>query len=137
MDKQAKIYQLLPHLGPSGTERIPSRGSESLGAHIEGPFLSPTKAGIHAPAVLQKADKGFSSLEACYGASNLSNAALITAAPEQIGMGTIPEITTRGIVYSIGHTEATFEEASEAVEKGATMITHLFNAMRPLHHRNP
>lgn len=87
--------------------------------------------------MLQKAESGFSDLEACYGADNLKNAALITAAPEQIGIDTIPKITKRGIVYSIGHTEATFEEASEAVAKGATMITHLFNAMRPLHHRNP
>lgn len=49
----------------------------------------------------------------------------------------IPEITSRGIVYSIGHTEASYEEASLAVASGASMITHLFNAMRPLHHRNP
>lgn len=112
-------------------------GSESLGAHIEGPFLSPTKAGIHAPAVLQKAESGFSDLIKCYREENLKNAALITAAPEQIGLSTISEITKRGVIYSIGHTEATFEEASSAVSQGATMITHLFNAMRPLHHRNP
>jgi len=63
---------------------------------------------------------------------------MITAAPE-IGAMTslIPEITGRGIVFSIGHSEATYEEASAAVAAGATMITHLFNAMRPLHHRNP
>jgi N-acetylglucosamine-6-phosphate deacetylase len=63
---------------------------------------------------------------------------MITAAPERGLMTlTIPEITSRGIIYSIGHTEATYEEASAAVAVGATMITHLFNAMRPLHHRNP
>ncbi len=63
---------------------------------------------------------------------------MITAAPEVAAMTqTIPEITSRGILYSIGHTEATYEEASAAVAAGATMITHLFNAMRPLHHRNP
>jgi len=63
---------------------------------------------------------------------------MITAAPEEGTMtATIPSITSRGIVYSIGHTEATYEEASLAVASGATMITHLFNAMRPLHHRNP
>jgi N-acetylglucosamine-6-phosphate deacetylase len=63
---------------------------------------------------------------------------LITAAPEvgQI-MSAIPELISRDIIYSIGHSEATYEEASEAIRKGATMITHLFNAMRPLHHRNP
>lgn len=49
----------------------------------------------------------------------------------------IPELRSRDIIYSIGHSEATYEDASEAVANGATMITHLFNAMRPLHHRNP
>lgn len=49
----------------------------------------------------------------------------------------IPEITSRDIIFSIGHTEASYEDASAAVASGATMITHLFNAMRPLHHRNP
>lgn len=49
----------------------------------------------------------------------------------------IPELRSRGVIYSIGHSEATYEEASAAVAQGASMITHLFNAMRPLHHRNP
>ena len=52
-------------------------------------------------------------------------------------MALIPEITAHNIIYSIGHTEATYEQASTAVKHGATMITHLFNAMQPLHHRNP
>jgi N-acetylglucosamine-6-phosphate deacetylase len=98
-----------------------------------------------------KTATSFSDLEDCYGATNI-NATLdpedgtlkcplikmITAAPESGNMTSlIPSITERGIVYSIGHTEATYEEASAAVAAGATMITHLFNAMRPLHHRNP
>ena len=63
---------------------------------------------------------------------------MITAAPELGSMtALIPELTARGIIFSIGHSEATYEEASAAVSAGATMITHLFNAMRPLHHRNP
>jgi len=63
---------------------------------------------------------------------------MITAAPELGAMTKlIPELRNRGILYSIGHSEATYEEASAAVGAGATMITHLFNAMRPLHHRNP
>jgi N-acetylglucosamine-6-phosphate deacetylase len=63
---------------------------------------------------------------------------MITAAPELGAMTSlIPDLTARGIIVSIGHSEATYEEASAAVSAGATMITHLFNAMRPLHHRNP
>lgn len=85
-------------------------------------------------------------LENIYGAENITPGAaegplpvkMLTAAPE-VGEMTklIPELTSRGIIYSIGHSEATYEEASAAVGQGATMITHLFNAMRPLHHRNP
>lgn len=85
-------------------------------------------------------------LEDCYGLENINPAAaggtipikMITAAPE-VGqmLNIIPELRSRDITYSIGHSEATYEEASDAVAAGATMITHLFNAMRPLHHRNP
>jgi N-acetylglucosamine-6-phosphate deacetylase len=143
-------HQALPYLGPSGGLRLSEDGAESLGAHCEGPFLSPTKNGIHPVEVLTPAVNGFSDLEDMYGASNINptlspsgtllpaKIKKITAAPEVAAMTrTIPEITARGIVYSIGHTEATYEEASLAVASGATMITHLFNAMRPLHHRNP
>jgi N-acetylglucosamine-6-phosphate deacetylase len=49
----------------------------------------------------------------------------------------IPEFTERGIIYSIGHSDATFEQAQGAVAAGATMVTHMFNAMRPFGHRDP
>lgn len=95
--------------------------------------------------------RSFSDLEDCYGSSNLNQTLdpvtnhilpplikKITAAPELGAMTQlIPEIRSRGIVYSIGHTEASYEEASLAIRSGGSMITHLFNAMRPLHHRNP
>ncbi|KAI5861362.1 carbohydrate esterase family 9 protein [Durotheca rogersii] len=144
--QKSELYQrVLPHLAPSGHVQVAEDGAESLGAHCEGPFLSSTKNGIHSVDVLQKAES-FEDLVACYGAENFDSGdefspmpiKMITAAPE-IGNMTkiIPEITSRGIIYSIGHSEATYEEASAAVRAGATMITHLFNAMRPLHHRNP
>ncbi|OBT64278.1 hypothetical protein VE03_06822 [Pseudogymnoascus sp. 23342-1-I1] len=135
--KSEVYHKLLPHLGPSGGARDSTDGSESLGAHIEGPFLSPTKNGIHNTEVLISAPNGFSDLVACYGSDNLNNAKMLTAAPEEGIQQAIPDIISRGIVYSIGHSEATYEQASAAVAAGATMITHLFNAMRPLHHRDP
>lgn len=141
--KPEVYHKALPYLGPSGGSRNPLEGSESLGAHCEGPFISPSKNGIHSHEVLQEAPNGFADLEACYGAENLpqngrSPITKITAAPEVTGVSSlIPEVAKRGIVFSIGHTEATYEQAGEAIENGATMITHLFNAMRPLHHRNP
>ncbi len=137
--KSEVYHKVLPFLGPSGARRLPEDGAESLGAHCEGPFLNPTKNGIHSPDVLLAADT-MHDLEACYGAANLSPAhiKLVTAAPEVGAMSAlIPDIVRRGLVFSIGHSEATYEDASAAVARGARMITHLFNAMRPLHHRNP
>ncbi|KAI4923430.1 hypothetical protein J4E85_008468 [Alternaria conjuncta] len=136
------VYQTaLPFLGPSGTTRDATLGSESLGAHCEGPFLSPTKNGIHNISVLRTPDDSITSLESCYGASNLTSPSpisLITLAPELRGaLSSIPSLTSAGIRVSIGHSEATYEEAKSAVKAGCSMITHLFNAMRPLHHRNP
>jgi N-acetylglucosamine-6-phosphate deacetylase len=130
--------------------RLASEGSESLGAHCEGPFLNPTKNGIHKVENIQCATS-FEDLEEIYGASHINPTQdpldgspkppvikMITASSERGNMTSlIPGITERGIIFSIGHTEATYEEASAAVAAGATMITHLFNAMRPLHHRNP
>ncbi|KAG7286656.1 hypothetical protein NEMBOFW57_008967 [Staphylotrichum longicolle] len=154
--------KVLPYLGPSGSSRARHDGAESLGAHVEGPFLNPTKNGVHNTSVLRVASS-ISDLEEMYGAANItppeSQASqdgtssspsrltgitndipikMITAAPELGAMtALIPALAARGIIVSIGHSEATYEEASAAVAAGATMITHLFNAMRPLHHRNP
>ncbi|KAB8301986.1 hypothetical protein EYC80_005440 [Monilinia laxa] len=132
----------LPFLGPSGASRLASDGAESLGAHVEGPFLAPTKNGIHPlPVLLSPKSNDLTSLSDCYGASNLlGNIRLITAAPELPHMASlIPTLTSppHNIIFSIGHTESTYEDATVAITAGATMITHLFNAMLPLHHRNP
>ncbi|KAH8666403.1 N-acetylglucosamine-6-phosphate deacetylase [Xylariales sp. PMI_506] len=144
--QQSELYRsALPHLAASGDIQIAEDGAESVGAHVEGPFLNRTKNGVHNPDVLLQAET-FDDLVDCYGLENLTpgpdgsppTIKMITAAPELGNMTKlIPELTSRGIIYSIGHSEATYEEASAAVGAGATMITHLFNAMRPLHHRNP
>ena len=144
----ANVYrQVLPYLGPTGALRLAEAGCESLGAHCEGPFLSRGKNGIHKLDNLQELRNGFEDFEACYGSSNLSagtdgrppRVKMITAAPEvgKITTACIPELQKRNIVFSIGHSEATYEQACAAVERGASMVTHLFNAMPPLHHRNP
>jgi N-acetylglucosamine-6-phosphate deacetylase len=134
-------HQALPLLGPSGGARDASYGSESLGAHCEGPFLNPTKNGIHNASILQEPVDGLSDIIACYGATNLQTPSpirLVTLAPELHGaLSAIQGLNNLGIRVSIGHSEATYEEAKMSVKAGASMITHLFNAMRPLHHRNP
>lgn len=102
---------------------------------------------MHNRDVLIAAHSGIQDLLDCYGADNFlsENAApaplpvkMITAAPE-IGCmkSLIPAIKAQGIVFAIGHTEATYEQALSAVSAGANMITHLFNAMHPFYHRSP
>lgn len=136
--------QVLPSLGPTASTHQPTDGAESLGAHAEGPFISPGRNGIHKSEVLRAAQT-FEDLITCYGKDNLdpSNTSIspikmITAAPE-VGnmMSQIPEIAKRDIIYAIGHSDATYEQAVSATHAGARMITHLFNAMRPFYHRNP
>jgi N-acetylglucosamine-6-phosphate deacetylase len=140
--QRPEVYQhALPFLGPSGSARDASYGSESLGAHCEGPFLNPTKNGIHNASILLEPTDGISSLAECYGVSNLqtpSPIALITLAPElPAALPSTQALIERNIRVSIGHSEATYEEAKAGIKAGASMITHLFNAMHPLHHRNP
>ncbi|CAG7927145.1 unnamed protein product [Penicillium olsonii] len=136
----AEVYhKVLPSLGPTAKVHQPEDGAESLGAHAEGPFISPGRNGIHKSEVLLAAET-FADILACYGADNVNPnpIKMITAAPE-VGnmMAQIPEIAKRGIIYSIGHSDATYEQAVTATHQGARMITHLFNAMRPFYHRNP
>jgi N-acetylglucosamine-6-phosphate deacetylase len=135
-------HKVLPCLGPSGFRRTPAEGAESLGAHLEGPFLNPLKNGIHNKSVLQAPKNGIEDLLDCYGHPNLNKDAspvkYVTLAPEQPGaLEVIRELRARGILASIGHTAADYEQAQAGVAAGATMITHLFNAMESLHHRNP
>jgi N-acetylglucosamine-6-phosphate deacetylase len=134
-------HQALPFLAPSGARRDPSAGSESLGAHCEGPFINPTKNGIHNTSVLRTAPDGLADLAACYSERNLTSPSpikLLTLAPELPGaLSCISALTSLDITVAIGHSDATYKEARAGIAAGATMITHLFNAMRPLHHRNP
>lgn len=126
----------LPYLGATSTRQA-LNGSECLGAHVEGPFLNPERNGIHTKEVLQKAES-WSDVEACYGKNNLKNIRYITAAPELGNMvNLIPEFASRDIIYSTGHSDATFEQAQQALRAGANMVTHMFNAMRPFGHRDP
>jgi N-acetylglucosamine-6-phosphate deacetylase len=122
--------------------RNPADGSEILGVHAEGPFINPVKRGIHKLEVLQRPLDGIRSLEACYGAAHLSGPhptiSKVTLAPELDPSGsTIRDLVSRGIVVAAGHSEATYEEMQGAVNNGVTMVTHLFNAMRRPHHRDP
>ncbi len=109
------------------------RGAVPLGLHLEGPFLSPAKRGAHPAALLRSP-----SLDAIGGWSREGGIAVVTIAPDLPGaLDAISALVERGVVVSLGHSPATAEQAAAAVDAGARWVTHLFNAMAPLHHREP
>ena len=107
-------------------------GARILGMHLEGPFISPMRLGAHPKLNLEPRGEAFERVMA------LEHLKLVTLAPELPGaIEAIHRLTARRVMVSLGHTNATFEEASAGVAAGARMFTHLFNAMRPLNHRDP
>lgn len=110
---------------------------DSLGAHIEGPFINIKKKGCHPPETFVDA-KNKCKLEEVYGEDNLiNNVCILTAAPEIDGvLELIPKIKLKNITFSIGHTTSDYQTGLKAVESGATMVTHLYNAMPQPHHRD-
>ncbi|KAJ1945982.1 N-acetyl-glucosamine-6-phosphate deacetylase [Linderina pennispora] len=131
-------HAVIPHLGPRRGSLV--NGAESLGAHIEGPFMNPKKKGAHELACLRAAPRGLADFDQCYGLENLRrHVAYITVAPEMPGvLETIPELIREcNVGISMGHTTASGETARRAHQSGAHMITHLFNAMTDFHHRDP
>jgi N-acetylglucosamine-6-phosphate deacetylase len=122
----------------AATDRTAHRGGSHLpsatilGMHLEGPFISPMRRGVHPPMnLLPQGD-------ALERVSRLETLKLITLAPELEGaLHAIRALTARGVVVSIGHTDATYDQTLAAIDAGARMFTHLFNAMPPLHHRTP
>jgi N-acetylglucosamine-6-phosphate deacetylase len=105
------------------------------GIHLEGPFLSPARRGAQDPRHMLDPDAAtFERL--CAAASGYVR--VITLAPELPGAARVIEAAVRaGVTAAIGHTDATAEITSAAVDTGARHATHLFNGMRPLHHRQP
>ena len=104
-----------------------------LGAHLEGPFLAPSRRGTHDPAALRAPD--LDELRAWLDAGDVR---IVTLAPELPGaMPLIAELTSRGVIAALGHSDASWDDADAAIRTGASIGTHLFNAMRPFHHRDP
>ena len=109
--------------------------SRILGVHIEGPFLNPVRCGaLDKSSFLKPSISSFRKLIDGYG----DVVKLVTIAPEIPGaMRLIEFCSGNGISVNMGHSDATFKEAMDGKKSGATGITHLFNAMRPFHHREP
>jgi N-acetylglucosamine-6-phosphate deacetylase len=104
-----------------------------LGMHLEGPFLSPNRLGTHEASA--RRDPDLALLERLLEAGPVR---LMTLAPELPGAeALIDRLLERGVVVSLGHTDATAAQANAAFDRGARAVTHLFNAMRPFLHRDP
>ncbi|POQ99684.1 N-acetylglucosamine-6-phosphate deacetylase [Alkalispirochaeta sphaeroplastigenens] len=110
-------------------------GAEILGLHLEGPFISPEKAGVQRPEYMRAVDIPLMErfIEAARG--HIVN---MTVAPELKNMRNLALFCARqGIVLQAGHSNATYDNMVEGMESGIIHATHFFNAMRPLHHRDP
>ncbi|MBI3750304.1 MAG: N-acetylglucosamine-6-phosphate deacetylase [Chloroflexi bacterium] len=104
-----------------------------LGVHIEGPFISSAHPGTHDPALIRPPDVGEAAAWLATG-----DVRWLTLAPELPGaLGLVRFLADRGVRVSMGHTDATWADAEAAVGAGTSLVTHLFNAMRPLRHRDP
>lgn len=110
-------------------------GARPLGIHLEGPFISPTKCGVHPREFLTAPTIDL--FERILDASG-GTLKMMTIAPELPGAPkVIRHARERGVYTSIGHSDASFEEAKEGIAAGAVNATHTFNAMRALDHREP
>ena len=110
-------------------------GSQLLGVHMEGPYLSPDRRGAMRVELMRTPDRDEVTAlqEIAQGMIKV-----MTVAPEREGgLGLVEHLASMGIVPAIGHSDATFAQVAAAVASGVSQATHTFNAMRPLHHRDP
>lgn len=106
-----------------------------LGLHLEGPHLSLARKGAHDPALIRPmTDTDLDRLLACKGSFE---ALLITVAAENVTIAQVEKLAAAGFIVSLGHTDTTYDTAVSYAAAGARMVTHLFNAMSPLGHRQP
>ncbi|MEN3382869.1 MAG: N-acetylglucosamine-6-phosphate deacetylase [Hyphomicrobiales bacterium] len=104
-----------------------------LGLHLEGPFLSPEKAGVHDPAHIRQPTR----TDVTILTAPRRGALLVTLAPEHVPGGFIADLVAADVRVSLGHSMATYQQTQRAMAEGLTGFTHLFNAMRPMASREP
>ena len=104
-----------------------------LGLHLEGPFLSPHKPGVHRRELIRRPEPRHEEMLLSFKRGVL----LVTLAPEQAPAGLIARLAAAGVKVALGHSLASYEETRAAMEEGLSGFTHLFNAMPPLSAREP
>lgn len=130
-----EIEKALANVGEYLQGKQETGKAEIMGVHLEGPFVNPDKAG--AQPLKHIIDPDLPLLKKWELLTN-NMIKLVTLAPERPGgLEMVNYLSTHGIVASIGHSDATFEEVNKAIESGANHVTHLYNQMSGLHHREP
>jgi N-acetylglucosamine-6-phosphate deacetylase len=105
------------------------------GIHLEGPWLSAKRCGAHQPSLMRDPDPVEIDRVLDAGGGTIR---MVTIAPERDGaLAAIGQLVAAGVVVAVGHTEATYRQTGAAIAAGATVGTHLFNAMRPIDRREP
>lgn len=105
-----------------------------LGLHLEGPFINAKRRGAHVVEYIRKATLDEVKALLDFGDGVIK---MMTIAPELQNDQVLQYLLDNGVVVSLGHSDASFDEATHAYDKGVQTTTHLFNAMSPLHHREP
>ncbi len=133
-DTPARLAAAVRGVAAAGAQPAP-QAAHVLGAHLEGPWVAPGRAGAQDPQALRA--PSVSELAALLDAAR-GTVRLVTLAPELPGaFDLIRAATAEGLVVSVGHTEADWETTKRAFDAGARHVTHLFNAMPGVHHRRP
>ncbi|MDJ0703845.1 MAG: N-acetylglucosamine-6-phosphate deacetylase [Leptolyngbyaceae cyanobacterium MO_188.B28] len=130
-----KIHQALTLIQKFSAQPTHRQSAQILGVHLEGPFLNPEKRGAHPAEYLLPLT--LDQVKRVLGKGG-EGVKIITLAPEiDLKGDVIPYLKSLGVTVSLGHSQATAAEAEAAFEQGASMVTHAFNAMPGLHHRQP
>jgi len=125
--------EALPAIGAEAYPGVTASGAEVLGVHLEGPFINLEKRGAHAAAHVARPDTQLLS-----HLLDLGPVRMLTLAPELEGAeGLMALAANRGVVVSAGHSDVAFEPAYSALDGSVAGVTHLFNAMSAMHHREP
>jgi N-acetylglucosamine-6-phosphate deacetylase len=133
--EEKQIEKALVNAGEYIKDQQTAGKAEVLGIHLEGPFVNPKKAGAQPiQYIIEPNLELFKKWEQLSG----QTIKLVTLAPEQSGgLEMVRYLKENGMIASIGHTDATYEEVISAIDAGANHVTHLYNQMRGLHHREP
>jgi N-acetylglucosamine-6-phosphate deacetylase len=126
-----ELMRVVAGLGGVARQRTPG-GARVLGVHLEGPYINPGKLGAQPDAAVSAV------LDEVLKYLSIAPIRVVTLAPEIAGhLDIISEMAARGVRVQLGHSLATYDDAVAAMKRGACGFTHLFNAMSPMHHRNP